>query len=45
MDRCYICGTELRETTHGRMFCPNCGIIEEESESKSEEKNNSSYIG
>ena len=25
---------ELTETTHGRMFCPNCGIIEEESESK-----------
>lgn len=41
-ERCPYCGTELRETTWDRDFCPNCGIIENEEESKDREK---SYIG
>jgi len=41
-DRCYICGTKLKETTYGRKFCSNCGIVEEESKSESEEAR---YIG
>ena len=44
MKNCPFCGTKLSETNYGRMYCPNHGIIEEESESKSEESN-SSYIG
>lgn len=41
---CPICGTKLLETTHGRKYCPNHGIIEEdkESEENGEEK---TYIG
>ncbi len=43
VDRCPYCGTKLSETTHGRKFCPNHGIIEEEK--KSESKETQSYIG
>lgn len=44
-DRCYICGTPLKETSWGRKFCPNCGIIsdgEDEIEDPNEKRN---YIG
>ncbi len=45
---CPICGTELVDTTWGRKFCPNHGIIDEESKEYSNEDNNrsdKSYIG
>ncbi len=45
MRNCPYCGVTLNETTHGRWYCPNHGIVEGELESKSEEKSNSSYIG
>jgi len=44
VDRCPYCGTKLSETTHGRKFCPNHGIIEE-GEEKSESKEIPSYLG
>jgi len=37
LTNCPTCGKPLEETNYGRMFCPNCGIIEEikeESETK-----------
>jgi len=37
MENCPYCGTKLKETNLGRWFCPNCGIIEKEEESESEE--------
>ena len=40
---CPKCGTKLRETTWGRWFCPNCGIIEVEKPEENNEKK--SYIG
>ncbi|MBU0959377.1 MAG: transposase [Nanoarchaeota archaeon] len=43
MDNCPYCGTLLKETNLGRKWCPNCGIIEEESSNESEEKPN--YVG
>ena len=39
---CPYCGTKLKDTNYGRKFCPNCGIIDEntnESEDESKEKN------
>ena len=41
-DYCPYCGTKLNETTYGRKFCSNCGVIDEEEESEEGEK---SYIG
>jgi len=32
IERCPICGTELKETNWGRKYCPNHGIIEESEE-------------
>jgi len=43
VDRCPFCGTPLKETTFGRKFCPNHGIIEGDEKSESEE--NPSYVG
>lgn len=40
---CPYCGMPLKETTHGRKFCPNHGIIEEDE--KSESKDAPSYLG
>jgi uncharacterized Zn finger protein (UPF0148 family) len=39
---CPYCGTELKKTTFGRYFCPNCGIIDSEEPSKDDK---GSYIG
>jgi len=45
MKNCPYCGTLIKETTFGRKFCPNCGIIpEEETENESKEESRS-YIG
>lgn len=41
---CPYCGTPLKDTTYGRKFCPNHGIIEE-GEEKSESKETPSYLG
>jgi len=40
--RCPYCGVILKETTWGRWYCPNHGIIEEEKDS---EEGYTSYIG
>ena len=40
---CPYCGTPLKETTLGRKFCPNCGIIEETPQEI--KKEDISYIG
>lgn len=45
MDNCPYCGTKLQETSWGRKFCPNHGIIEEPSEMGDEEREAPSYIG
>lgn len=42
-ENCPYCGTKLQETTWGRKFCPNCGIIEESKEISKEKE--TSYIG
>jgi len=42
-DRCPRCGTILTETNHGRKWCPNCGIVEEEK--LSEENAYTGYLG
>ncbi|MBU0894847.1 MAG: hypothetical protein KKF48_02640 [Nanoarchaeota archaeon] len=28
MKLCYKCGTLLKKTNWGRLFCPNCGILD-----------------
>ena len=39
MENCYTCGTKLQETSWGRKFCCNCGIIEDINETtESDEK-------
>jgi uncharacterized Zn finger protein (UPF0148 family) len=43
-DNCPFCGTYLLETTFGRKFCPNHGIIEEEQDIVYDEKSRR-YIG
>ena len=43
VENCPFCGTKLKETTWGRKFCPNHGIIEEEEKSESED--NPPYVG
>jgi len=41
---CPTCGTELRQTTYGRKFCPNHGVVDDgDYEHKSDEE--PSYIG
>lgn len=30
IENCPYCGCKLRETTYGRLWCPNCGKIDEE---------------
>lgn len=43
---CPFCGTPLQETTHGRYFCPNCGIVGEQREPEDqEETRRADYIG
>lgn len=42
---CPYCGTPLKETTYGRWFCPNHGIVEEESKSENSKNEKRSYIG
>lgn len=42
MKNCPYCGTPLKKTNYDRNFCPNCGIVEEES---SNDSNYSGYIG
>ena len=34
---CPICGVRLKIIRNGELFCPNCGLIEEECERKREE--------
>ena len=29
MINCPYCGTQLQRTSHNRLWCPNCGIVEE----------------
>lgn len=41
---CPRCGLKLDETTLGRSFCKNCGIIDEELESKLK-KEEMEYVG
>ncbi len=42
---CPYCGTPLKETSWGRKFCPNCGIISE-GENQTEDPNEKrTYIG
>ena len=41
--RCPFCGTELKETNYGRLFCPNHGIITIEKEEDKDKE--ASYIG
>ena len=43
MENCEYCGTKLKETDHGRKFCPNHGIMEEDEETASGGTPN--YIG
>ncbi len=43
IERCPYCGTNLKTTNFDRSFCPNCGIIDKESESSDE--GTPSYIG
>lgn len=31
MNNCEECGVELKETNWGRKFCPNCGIVSDNS--------------
>ena len=46
IERCPYCGTKLIETNWGRKHCPNCGIIEDNSnEEITEEKKEKTYIG
>jgi len=42
MKNCPYCGVPLKETSWGRKFCPNCGIIDE---TKDEEDKERGYIG
>jgi uncharacterized Zn finger protein (UPF0148 family) len=44
MTNCPFCGTELLETTYGRLHCPNHGIIHIDEEDIDEAKE-VSYIG
>lgn len=46
MKNCPYCGTELKETTFGNKFCPNCGKVEinNPDELKSNDEN-PSYVG
>ena len=43
LTNCPYCGTPLKKTTLGNLWCPNCGKIEEEIKSDSEETPR--YIG
>jgi predicted RNA-binding Zn-ribbon protein involved in translation (DUF1610 family) len=46
MKRCVICGTELKQTTFGRYFCSNCGMIEENQDNFEDKgSKEASYIG
>lgn len=36
--RCPDCGVRLNKTTHGRWYCPNHGIIEEEESSEEKDR-------
>lgn len=43
---CSYCGTELKKTSWGRWFCPNCGVIDSnEQEETKAENTNKDYIG
>lgn len=41
---CPYCGTPLKETNYGNLFCPNHGIVSEKIEDEEEEKE-TNYIG
>lgn len=44
---CPNCGTPLKETSFNRQFCPNCGIIDDNSIEEKEDKEDRprEYIG
>ena len=42
LEYCPYCGTKLKQTTYNRLWCPNCGIIEEGIES---DDSKGEYIG
>ena len=44
IERCYLCGIELLETSRGRKYCSNHGIIDKQEEVE-EVKKTPSYIG
>ena len=40
---CPFCGTPLKETNWKRLFCPNCGIIEEDKNNRIEDDGETTY--
>jgi uncharacterized Zn finger protein (UPF0148 family) len=42
MKNCPYCGCALKETSYGRLWCPNCGIVEDVEADKDDK---GSYIG
>lgn len=38
MNNCPICGTPLKDTSYGRKFCPNHGIIDDDDRAEQEDK-------
>jgi len=44
LTNCPYCGTPLKETTYDRLWCPNCGIVQDEKQEE-KEKGDISYIG
>ena len=45
MSRCPFCGVELKKTNHGRLFCPNHGIISKDEEEKGDDESAKLYVG
>lgn len=44
MERCEKCGVKLKDTTRGRKYCPNHGIVNDEEIDENEDKERS-YLG
>jgi uncharacterized Zn finger protein (UPF0148 family) len=47
MANCPNCGTKLNETNFARLFCPNCGLVADDSIADKEDKaeRDRGYIG